>query len=280
MSKFNNPHQTQPTSLFSLVTSIAKNQQLIFQLIKREVVGRYKGSIFGLAWSFFNPILMMIIYTFVFSVVFKSRWGSTGADSKAEFALILFAGMIIFNLFSEAVIRSPSLIIDRVNYVKKVVFPLEILPVVNLGCALFHALISLLVLILAMTILNGQILWTIVFLPLVLLPLILLILGISWFLAALGVFMRDIGQFIGILMTILMFLSPIFYPISALPVKYQGWILFNPLSFIIEQARVILISGGMPDLLGLSIYLAFALFAMLSGFAWFQKTRKGFADVL
>jgi len=275
-----NPHQSQPTSLRALFSSLVKNSQLIFQMIKREVIGRYKGSVFGLAWSFFNPILMLIVYTFIFSVVFKSRWGSSGSDSKTEFALTLFVGMIIFNLFSEAINRSPSLIVERVNYVKKVVFPLEILPLVNLGAALFHSLISILVLILAIVIINGQIFWTAFLLPLVLLPLIFLILGISWFLAALGVYVRDIGQFIGVLMTVLMFLSPVFYPISALPAKFQTWMLLNPLSFIIEQARIILITGGMPDLIGLCIYLFVALLIMLLGFAWFQKTRKGFADVL
>lgn len=275
-----NPHQSQPTSLPALFSSLVKNSQLIFQMIKREVIGRYKGSVFGLAWSFFNPILMLIVYTFIFSVVFKSRWGSSGSDSKTEFALTLFVGMIIFNLFSEAINRSPSLIVERVNYVKKVVFPLEILPLVNLGAALFHSLISILVLILAIVIINGQIFWTAFLLPLVLLPLIFLILGISWFLAALGVYVRDIGQFIGVLMTVLMFLSPVFYPISALPAKFQTWMLLNPLSFIIEQARIILITGGMPDLIGLCIYLFVALLIMLLGFAWFQKTRKGFADVL
>ena len=275
-----NPHQSQPTSLPALFSSLVKNSQLIFQMIKREVIGRYKGSVFGLAWSFFNPILMLTVYTFIFSVVFKSRWGSSGSDSKTEFALTLFVGMIIFNLFSEAINRSPSLIVERVNYVKKVVFPLEILPLVNLGAALFHSLISISVLILAIVIINGQIFWTAFLLPLVLLPLIFLILGISWFLAALGVYVRDIGQFIGVLMTVLMFLSPVFYPISALPAKFQTWMLLNPLSFIIEQARIILITGGMPDLIGLCIYLFVALLIMLLGFAWFQKTRKGFADVL
>ena len=280
MTRFNNPHRAQPASLLALLTSAMKNRSLIFEMIKREVVGRYKGSILGLAWSFFNPVLMLIIYTFVFSVVFKSRWGPSGSESKTEFALILFTGMIVFNLFAETINRSPSLVIDRVNYVKKVVFPLEILPLVSLGSALFHAFISLLVLILAIAIINGQIFWTTFLLPLVLLPLILLILGISWFLAALGVYVRDVVQFIGVLMTVLMFLSPVFYPISALPEKFQTWMLLNPLSFIIEQSRIVIIIGGTPDFLGLGIYFIVALLVTLLGFTWFQKTRKGFADVL
>jgi len=234
----------------------------------------------GLAWSFFNPILMLMIYTFVFSVVFKSHWGTAGSESKAEFTLILFAGMIVFNLFSELINKSPSLIVARSNYVKKVVFPLEILPLVNLCSALFHFLISLIVLIIAFAIINGQLSWTIIFLPLVILPLIFLALGLSWFLAALGVYAQDLGQFIGVLMTVLMFLSPIFYPVSALPQKFQIFMMLNPLSFIIEQTRLILISGEMPNFIGLSAYLATSFFVMMLGFAWFQKTRKGFADVL
>ena len=275
-----NPHQPQPTSLVALFSSLVKNRQLIFQMIRREVLGRYKGSIFGLAWSFFNPILMLIIYTFVFSVVFKTRWGSSNTESKTEFALILFTGMIVFNLFAETINRSPSLIIERVNYVKKVVFPLEILPLINLGSNFFHALISLLVLMLAVLIINGQLYWSIFFLPLILLPLIFFILGVSWFLASLGVYVRDVGQFIGVLMTMLMFLSPVFYPISALPTQFQTWMLLNPLSFIIEQARLVVILGGTPDFFGLTIYIIAALLVMVLGFAWFQKTRTGFADVL
>ena len=280
MSQFNNPHQAQPTSLFSLIRLLGKNKHLIYQMVEREVVGRYRGSVFGLAWSFFNPILMLVIYTFVFSVVFKSRWGSSSSESKTEFALTLFAGMIVFNLFAEAISRAPSLIVERINYVKKVVFPLEILPVVNLGSAFFHAIVSFIVLIFSIAVINGQIYWTIIFLPLVLLPLIFLILGISWFLASLGVYVRDVGQFIGVMMTILMFLSPVFYPISALPSEFQAWMLVNPLSFIIEQTRIILIAGETPDLIGLGVYFFAALFTMLVGFSWFQKTRKGFADVL
>ena len=280
MNELTNPHHAQPASLAALYVSFGKNRQLIFQMVKREVIGRYKGSFFGLAWSFFNPVLMLIIYTFVFSVVFKSRWGGTTSDNKTQFALLLFAGIIVFNLFSEVVSRSPTLVVERVNYVKKVVFPLEILPLVNLGSALFHSLVSLVVLTLAIIVINGHIPWTIVFLPLVLIPLIFLTLGFSWFLAALGVYVRDISQFIGVMMTILMFLSPIFYPVSALPERFQLWMMLNPLSFIIEQARNVLINGVLPDFMGLSLYFVFALFVMFLGFKWFQKTRKGFADVL
>ena len=280
MPRFINPHEVRPMSFVALVSSILKNYELIFQMTKREVVGRYKGSILGIAWSFFNPILMLTIYTFVFSVVFKSRWGSTGADSKAEFALILFVGMIIYGFFAETINGSPGLILSNVNYVKKVVFPLEILSIVSCSVALFHAAISFSVLLVALLILSGGLNWTVLFLPLVIMPLLCLILGLSWFLAALGVYVRDIGQTIGILTTLLLFLSPVFYPISAVPPQFQFWILLNPLSFVIGQARDILIFGVPPDWFWLGIYFMLSTIVMLLGFAWFQKTRKGFADVL
>lgn len=280
MTRMTNPHQTQPTSLKAMVQSLIKNHQLIYQMTRREVIGRYKGSVMGLAWSFFNPIVMLIIYTFVFSVVFKVRWGTNGPDNKYEFALILFVGLIIFNLFSETINRASGLILNNINYVKKVVFPLEILPVINFGAAFFHAVTSFTVMLLAFFLLNGFINWTAILLPIVLLPFALLILGISWFIASLGVFARDIGQATGMVTTLLMFLSPLFYPITAVPEKFQIWILLNPISFIVEQARAVLVFGQMPDWTGLSLYFIFAAVVMLLGFSWFQKTRKGFADVL
>lgn len=280
MSSSINPHQAHLTSLKALTQSLFKNRQLIYRMTKRDVVGRYKGSIIGLAWSFFNPIVMLVIYTFVFSVVFKSRWGTTSSDSKTEFATVLFVGMIIFNLFAEATNRAPGLILSNVSYVKKVVFPLEILPIINLGAALFHAAISFGVLICALLLFNGYLNWTIFFLPIVLLPFVFLIIGISWFLASLGVYARDVSQVIGVITTLMMFLSPVFYPISAVPEKFQKWVLMNPLSFIIEQTRNVLVFGDLPNWFGLSIYCLISTFVMYFGFAWFQKTRKGFADVL
>ncbi len=280
MNQLINPHQRQPASLLTLLNSVSSNRRLIFQMVKREVVGRYKGSIFGLAWSFLNPIFMLMIYTFVFSVVFKAKWGEGSTDSKEEFALILFTGMIVFGLFSEVINRAPSLIISNVNYVKKVVFPLELLPVISMGSALFHTLVSLLILMIAFIFFNGYLPLTIFYTPLIFLPLIFLTLGVSWFLASIGVFMRDVGQTVSLLMTVLMFVSPIFYPISSLPQEFRGLIALSPVSFIIEQARSILIFGRQPDWLGLLTYGFIALIIMFLGYVWFQKTRKGFADVL
>lgn len=275
-----NPHAAHPVSLSALVKSLWRNRQLIVQMSTREVVGRYKGSFMGLAWSFFHPVFMLTVYTFVFSVIFKSRWGVGGEESKTQFAVVLFVGMIVHALFAEVLNRAPSLILSNVNYVKKVVFPLDILPIIAMGAALFHSFISLGVLLIAFVLFNGYLHWTAVFTPIVLLPLIILTLGLSWMLASLGVFLRDVGQTIGIITTVMMFLSPVFYPLAALPEEFRRWIMVNPLTFIIEQAREVLIWGHLPDWIGLGIYTVAATVVAWVGYAWFQKTRKGFADVL
>jgi lipopolysaccharide transport system permease protein len=274
-----NPHAAQPATLPALAKSLWRNRQLIFQMTRREVVGRYKGSVLGLAWSFFNPVFMLTVYTFVFSEIFKSRW-SGASESKTGFAVLLFTGLIVQSLFAEVLNRSPGLILGNVNYVKKVVFPIEILPIVTIGAALFHSLISVSVLLVAFLLFNGYLHWTVILVPFVLLPLVILVTGISWMLASLGVFLRDVGQTITIITTVLMFLSPVFYPVSAVPERFRVWIMANPLTFIIEQAREVLILGHLPNWTGLSIYTVVAVVIAWAGFAWFQKTKKGFADVL
>jgi lipopolysaccharide transport system permease protein len=275
-----NAHQAHSATPVAMFTSLWRNRQLIWQMTRREVAGRYRGSLIGLAWSFINPLLMLAVYTFVFSVVFKARWGVGGEESKADFAIILFTGMIVFGLFAEIVNRAPGLIISNVNYVKKVVFPLEILSWVALGSVLFHSLVSLVVLMLAQLVINLSFPWTSVFLPLVLLPLIFAGLGIAWFLAALGVYVRDIGQITGVFTTVLMFLSAVFYPVSTLPKQYQFWLQLNPLVLIITESRKVLVFGVLPDWPLLGIALLAGLFIAFAGFWAFQKMRKGFADVL
>lgn len=275
-----NPHANQPTSILALTRSLCTNRRLIMQMIKREVVGRYKGSMMGLLWSFLNPVFMLLIYTFVFSVVFKARWNVGTEETKTQFAVVLFVGMIVQSLFAEVLNRAPGLILANTNYVKKVVFPLEILPVITLGAALFHCGVSFLVLLGAFVLLNGFLHWTAIFAPLIILPLIIMTLGFAWMLASLGVFLRDIGQTIGVLMTVLTFLAPVFYPVSALPENLQPLMNANPLTMIIEQQRAVLIFGKMPDWYGLGLYTLVSIAIACLGYAWFQKTRKGFADVL
>lgn len=265
---------------FDLGRSLWRNRDLIWQMTRREVVGRYRGSVLGLAWSFFYPLLMLAVFTFVFGVVFKARWGVGIKQTNLDFALILFIGMTMFNLFSECAARAPTLITGNVSYVKKVVFPLEILPAVTLGSALFHWLVSFFVLTLATLLIKGSIPLTAFFMPLIVLPLAVASMAMVWLLSSLGVFLRDVGQTIGIVLTVLQFLSPVFYPISALPPEYQAWLLFNPLTFVIEQSRAVFIWGQYPDWGGLLVYWVACCMLALFGYWWFQKTRKGFADVL
>lgn len=267
------------SSPIEMFACLWRNRELIKASAKREVLGRYRGSVMGILWSFFNPLLMLSVYTIVFSVVFQARWGA-GSDSKTEFAVVLFAGLLMFNLFAECINRSPSLILSNVNYVKKVVFPLEILPAVTLMSALFHALISLLVWFLAFIIFFGEPHATVLLLPFVFLPFAMFIMGLSWALASLGVYLRDVSQIIGVMTSVLMFMSPIFYSITSLPKDYQYLLYLNPLTPVIELTRDVLYWGRIPDFQLLGTYwLATFLIAWL-GFAWFQKTRKGFADVL
>ena len=268
------------TGLNSLVETFWRYRQLIWQMTRREILGRYRGSVLGLAWSFFNPLLMLSVYAFVFSVVFKARWGSSGAESKLSFAFILFVGMIVHGLFAEVSNRAPGLIVGNVNYVKKVVFPLELLPIVTMGAALFHSLVSLAVMLTAFALVNGFLHWTVIFAPLILMPLIIFTLGLAWMLASIGVFVRDIAQSIGIVTTIMMFLAPVFFPLTAIPEQYRAIIMVNPLTFIIVQTRAVIISGDMPDWSGLLTYTIFSVAFAWAGYAWFQKIRGAFADVL
>ena len=273
----NTPH---PAGLVELFQSFWRHRQLILRMSKRDVIGRYSGSMMGLAWSFFNPLLMLTIYTFVFSVVFNSRWEGGGDEGKTRFAVLLFVGMIMHGLFAECVNRAPTLILTNVNYVKKVVFPLEILPWVAFCSALFHAAISLAVLLLAQLIFDRSLACTVLLFPLVLLPLMLATMGFAWFIASFGVYVRDVGQITAMFTTVLLFMSGVFYPISALPAEYQGWMQLNPLAFIIEESRNVLVLGRVPDPARLAVATLGGLAVAWLGFAWFQGTRRGFSDVV
>lgn len=266
-------------SPITALRSIVGHRRLVIEMIKREVIGRYRGSVMGLLWSFFTPVLMLVVYTFVFSVVFRARWAG-GTGSKTEFAVVLFVGMMIFGLFSECINRAPSLILSNANYVKKVIFPLEILPVVSLGAALFHFAISLLVWTLFYLVLFGipsiQALW----LPIAIAPMLLMCLGVSWFLASLGVYLRDVGQVIVVVTTALMFMSPVFFPAVAMPEEFRPYLYISPITYFIEQARDLLIWNSNMHWLPWMKMLGLSAVIVVFGFAWFQKTRKGFADVI
>ena len=263
-----------------LLRTLWRSRDLIRQFTRRDIEGRYRGSFLGVFWSFVTPLVMLLIYTFLFGVVFQARWGQTQSGSLAEYAIIIFAGITAFNVFSECANRAPTLVIGVPNYVKKVVFPLEILPVSALGAALFHGGISLVILTVANLLVNGVLHWTVVLLPLVIVPLILLSLGVGWFLAALGVYIRDASNAIGLITQILFFATPIFYPFSSIPPAFQPVIRANPLNSIVENLREVVLWGTVPDLAGLALWTVITGIVALLGFAWFQVTRRGFADVV
>ena len=262
-----------------MFSSVWNHRFLISQLIKREVIGRYRGSVFGLLWSFMHPLLMLLVYIFVFGVVFSMRWGLEN-ENKAQFGLVLFSGLIIHGLFAECLTRSPSLIHGNPQYVKKVVFPLEILPIVILGSALFHTLVSIIVLVIALYLINDILYWSLFWIPIVLAPLAILSVGAGWLLSSATVFVRDIGHIVGILATLLLFLSPIFYPLSAVPDNLQAYMYLNPLTFIIEQFRLVVLWGESPNWNGLAVYTIIAMFFCWLSYLWFQRTRNSFADVI
>jgi lipopolysaccharide transport system permease protein len=262
-----------------MAASFWRHRALIGVLTKREVAGRYRGSVLGLLWSFLLPVFMLGVYTFVFSAVFKARW-TAESTSKGEFALVLFAGLMVFNLFAECVNRAPGLIKQNQNYVKRVVFPLEILPWISLGAALFHTLISFVVWLLFYVLFFGAPSVTSPLFLLVLLPLLLFTIGVSWLLSALAVYLRDLEPLVGVFTTALMFMSPIFYPLSALPESLRTVFALNPMAAPVEFARDVLFWSRLPDAPGFALYTLGCALTAWAGFACFQKLRSGFADVL
>jgi lipopolysaccharide transport system permease protein len=266
-------------SLESPFASFWGHRSLVWELSKREVLGRYRGASFGLAWSVISPFMMLGVYAFAFGGVLKSRWPAI-AGGDHPYSIILFVGLIIHGFFAECITRAPGLIVSNTNFVKRVVFPLDILPWPMVLSALFHALINMVVLGIMMLIFRQQLHFGMLLLPVVLLPLVLLALGVSWFLAALGVYFRDIGQIMPVLATALLFLSSAVVPVSALSAKLQVLFHLNPLTFFIDQARIVALAGGMPNWGELALSAVAGLLVARLGHAWFALTRKGFADVL
>lgn len=255
-----------------------KHRAMTLELARRDVQGRYRGASLGMAWSLLSPLLMAGIYTLAFGFVLKSRWPGTG--STTDFALILFLGLVVHGLFAEVLTRSPQLIVANSNLVKRIIFPLEVLPWTTVLAALFHASANCAVFLALMLVIHGGIPWTAILLPVVLAPLVLLCVGIGWFLSAMGVFLRDIGQITGVLATALLFLSSAIVPVSALPDDYQILFRMNPLTFIIDQAREVAYWGRLPDWSGLIVYMFCSLAVAMLGLIFFRKLRRGFADVL
>lgn len=265
----------------TIISTLWTYRDLIKQFTQREIEGRYKGSHLGIVWSFITPLVMLAVYTFVFGVVFKARWpGERGNDSLAEFAVIMFAGQVSFQLFAEPVGRAAGIIVSVPNFVKKVVFPLQILPVAILGGALYHTGIGLLICTVASLAVYGSIPLTALITPLTLIPLALLALGLTWFLASLGVYLRDIGYLITVILQFLFFATPIFYPITSIPEQFRPWMAINPLTPMINLVRGSLILGNPGDLTTWAQALGFGILAAILGYAWFMLTRRGFSDVV
>lgn len=257
-----------------------KNGLLLQQITLRAIKDQYQGTALGLFWSFIVPMLMLSVYTFVFSVVFQAKWGTNVSSSKLDFALALFSGLIIFNFFSETLNNAPNVITGKVNYVKKVVFPLEILPISQLFTSLFNFFTNFIVLLVFIVITGKISLSPIIALFLIILPLAVMMQGMIFLVSALGVYLRDIKQILAVLTTALMFLSPIFYPLSAIPKNLQIIIYANPIAIYIEKFRNIIISSTYPTYADIVVMFSVAILTLVTGYLFFIKTKKGFADVL
>ncbi|MDR4463989.1 MAG: ABC transporter permease [Nitrospira sp.] len=265
-------------SLASGISSLYSNRSLLHSLAIRDIQTRYRGTVLGFLWAVIFPLMMLAVYTFVFGGVFNVRWGTSGG--MEDFVLMLYCGLIVHSVFSETLTRSPSAILSNPSYVKKVVFPLELLPVSHLASAVFNAVISLGLLSVFLLIQHQSIPLTTSYVPLVLAPLLMLALGLAWLLASIGVFFRDVGQLIGVIMSMLLFLSPVFYPASSAPVLAQKLIYLSPLTYPIEELRAVMILGNQPDWGNWLAYVAVSSIVAIGGLWIFQVSRPAFADVI
>lgn len=253
---------------------------LIRQFITRDLQARYRQSVLGVFWAILTPLLMLGVYTLVFRSIFKLRWAGVGDESDIGFALRLYAGLAVFNFFAECVNRAPRLILDQANLVKKVVFPLEILAWVNALSAMLHLGIALILLLVFSAWEQGGIHITVLALPLVWLPLLPLCVGLGWLLSAIGTYVRDVGQMLGMAVSLLMFLSPIFFGMESVPDSIKPWMFLNPLALTITQTRQVLLDGQWPDALALGLHLLVCCAIAVIGAAFFKIARKGFSDVV
>ncbi|WP_439817650.1 ABC transporter permease [Zavarzinia sp. CC-PAN008] len=272
--------ERRPLSLFlpqRIPEGLWRERVLVRRLIGRELGSRTRGSVLGLAWMVLQPLLLLAVFTLVFGTVFQARWqGAAGAS----FPLMLFSGLIVYLFASDVLVRSPGLVLENPSYVTKVVFPLEVLSAVAVGAGLVGLALSAIVLVAVRWVVMGPPPMTVLLLPLVVCPLVLMLLGVSWFLAALGVYLRDLRHVVAPMVQVLMFLSPVFFPIAALPAGWQAVALANPLTVPIEGVRAILLDGLPPDWAAWAWHSLAALAVAALGHAWFVKLRKGFADVL
>ena len=263
------------------LVALWEHRHLLRRFTLNDALGKYKGSILGLCWSFLSPLLMLAVFTIAFGTIFQAGFGSSLPERPP--VLPIFCGMIVFGVFGEVLGRAPAAILANPNYVKKVVFPLEILPIAILGSSLLHALIGLAMLLLGQLALGYPLYATTLLLPVVLLPLVLFAAGVGWFVAALGVYVRDITHSTVVVTQALFFLSPVVYPFQLIEdnrPSIAAVLALNPLKVAIDNARLVLIWGYQPDWTGLAICGALGIAVAWFGYLWFCKTRKGFADVV
>jgi lipopolysaccharide transport system permease protein len=263
-----------------LALSLARNQQLLLRLAGRELSARFRGSVLGLAWTVLTPLLLAAVYTFVFTSVFKMRWAGADESSVANFATYLMVGLALQGILVECLARAPGLMRANPSYVTKVVFPLEILPFVPLLPAIVTACVSLLAAIVINLYLTGHLYGTILFIPLFLAPFVLYVAALTMIISAFGVYLRDLAQIVNIIIPLTLFLSPVFYPLEAVPARIQPLLVINPLTFAIEQLRLVIIKGGFPDWAGLALYTVIAIICVSLAHRIFASMRKGFSDVV
>jgi len=263
-----------------IVAHFSQHATLIWQFTKRDVLSRYRGSYLGILWSLLRPLALLIMYTIVFGFIFESKLGNQPNETKLDFALALFCGLILFEFFAECTTRAPVLMLSNVNYVTKVVFPLEILPVTTVGAALMQLVISFVPLFIGQQLFHGLIPVTALYLPVVLLPLIMLCLGITWLVASLGVFIRDINSIMPVLLQIVMYASAIFYSINKVPACFLPLVRGNPLAIAIDQARAVVLLGVPPVWSQYCWLLVVGIGIMIVGYGFFMRTKTAFADVM
>lgn len=264
-----------------LPREIAHNFTLVRHWSKRQLALRYVGSYLGYLWTFAMPLLMLLVYTFVFGIIFKARWNALGAEeTTGNFAVIMFCGMSIYNIFSEAISTSARCVVDNPNLVKKVVFPLAMLPVSQTLASFAIGQLWFALVLLGAYFMDMPLHWTIFLFPLVLVPLALISLGCAFFVSALTVYLRDIPHLVGIILQIMFFLTPIFYPETMVPEKYRAIMYYNPMTHIVQQGRELLLFGQIPDPQGIALVWGVSMLVCQLGYVWFLKVKKGFADVI
>lgn len=260
-------------------SAFRRYSSLFLMMVKRDVAARYKGSWLGLFWSVINPLLLMIVYGFVFGVIFKARWPAQG-DTEVSFIVLLFCGLIVHMMFADVLGRSASVIRDNANYVKKVVFPLTIFSGVVSVSGLFHFLVSFVVLVFVSSFMGGYLTWHVIFLPVLLLQYLLFCTGVAWLVSVLGVFFKDLTHIIGFISTVFLFTCPIFFPENYVPEKFQIVLAINPLTYYVEAVRGVVAFHSLPSLGGFLTSLMVALITFVVGLWFFRKTKGSFADVV